>query len=91
MNSKHFESGAVPNQPMDVSSTGNVSDTFEVVDYISIPSDRIINNVIIAELDLDAKMSWVCVPKKDTNVYLNVSLFIYLLVCMVLTYFVGEH
>ena len=73
---------AAPNQPvmqehyMDVSSTSNVSATFQVPGLISIPSDGTIHNVTIAKLDLDAKMSWVCVPKKGAKTYLNVSLFI---------------
>ena len=63
---------------MDVSSTGNVSATFKVPGLISIPSDGIIHNVTIAKLDLDAMMSWVCVPKKDTKTHLNVSFFFFL-------------
>ena len=60
---------------MDASSTSNVGATFQVPGLISIPSDGIIHNVTIAKLDLDAKMSWVCVPKKDAKTYLFVSLF----------------
>ena len=56
---------------MDVSSTGNVSATFQVLGLINIPSDEIIDDVTIAKLDLDAE----CVPKKDTKTHLNVSLF----------------
>lgn len=65
-----------PEHHMDVSSTSNVNATFQVPGWINIPSDGIIHNVTIARLDLDATMSYVCVPKKSTKTYLNVSLFI---------------
>jgi uncharacterized protein (TIGR02231 family) len=62
-------------QPLvDVSSKGNVSATFQVPGLISIPSDGIIHNVTIAKLDLNAMMSWVCVPKKDTKTHLNAKI-----------------
>lgn len=70
----------IPNQPvmqeihLDVSSTGNVNATFQVPGLISIPSDGIIHNVTIAKLTLDAAMSWVCVPKKDTKTHLNAKI-----------------
>ncbi|KAF8799602.1 hypothetical protein BYT27DRAFT_7149586 [Phlegmacium glaucopus] len=59
---------------LDVSSTGNVSATFQVPGLISIPSDGIAHNVTIAKLTLDATMSWVCVPKKDTKTHLNAKI-----------------
>ena len=80
MKSKHLGLNA-PNQPVmqeqytDASSTGNVGATFRAPGLISIPTDVIIHDVTIAKLDLDAKMSWVCVPKKDAKTYLIVSLF----------------
>jgi hypothetical protein len=75
---------AAPNQPaiqeyVGVPSTSNVSATFqpEELSLISIPSDGNIHNVTIAKLDLDAKMSWVCVPKKGAKAYFNVSSIYY--------------
>jgi hypothetical protein len=65
---------------LDVSSKGNISATFQVPGLISIPSDGIIHNVTIAMLNLNATMSWVCVPKKDTKTHLNVSSLLFFLV-----------
>jgi hypothetical protein len=76
MKSKHLTVDDAPDQQEHVSSTGNVNATFQVPGLISIPCDGIIHNATIAKLDLDAKMSWVCVPKKGAKTYLNVSLFI---------------
>ena len=56
-----------------VTSKGNVNATFEVPGKITIPSDEEHHNVTIAELDLEATMSWVCVPKGDTRVHLKVD------------------
>ena len=76
---------------MDVSSTSDVGDAFQVPGLISVPSDGKYHNVTIAELNLDAKLSWVCVPNKGAKTYLNVSLFIiYESFGMVLMYFIGE-
>lgn len=56
-----------------VSSKGNISATFEVPGLLSIPSDGAAHNVTIVQLHLDAAMSWVCVPKKDARMHLNVG------------------
>ena len=56
-----------------VTSKGNVNATFEIPGKITIPSDNEQHNVTIAELDLEATMSWVCVPKGDTRVHLKVN------------------
>lgn len=55
------------------SSKGDISATFQVPGLITIPSDGTAHNVTIAELSLDAVMSWIAVPKKDTRVHLKVS------------------
>lgn len=55
-----------------VSSKGNVTATFQVPGLISVPTDDESHNVTIAELKLDATMSWVAVPKKETKVHLTV-------------------
>ncbi|PPQ70045.1 hypothetical protein CVT26_013369 [Gymnopilus dilepis] len=52
-------------------SKGTVSATFTVPGLISIPTDGVGHNVTIVKLSLDADMSWVCVPKKDTRVHLK--------------------
>jgi Domain of unknown function (DUF4139) len=52
---------------------GNVSATFSVPGKMSIPSDASSHNVTIVQLKLDAKMTWVSVPRKDTKVHLSVS------------------
>ncbi|GLB45313.1 putative mucoidy inhibitor A [Lyophyllum shimeji] len=56
---------------LDVVSKGHVNATFQVPGLISIPSDGVSHNVTIVQLHLGAKLSWVCVPKKDPRVYLN--------------------
>jgi Domain of unknown function (DUF4139) len=53
---------------------GNVSATFSVPGKMSIPSDGSSHNVTIVQLKLDAKMTWVSVPRKDTKVHLSVCL-----------------
>jgi len=56
-----------------VTSQGNVNATFRVPGTTTIPSDEEEHNVTIAELDLEATMSWVCIPKGDTRVHLKVN------------------
>jgi hypothetical protein len=68
--------GALPEmsiQTSAVTSKGGVSATFAVPGLITIPSDGADHGVTIATLELDAKMSWVSIPKKDTKTYLSVS------------------
>ncbi len=55
-----------------ISSKGAVSATFSIPGLINVPSDGTGHNVTIARLSLDATMTWVCVPKKDTRVHLKV-------------------
>jgi hypothetical protein len=57
---------------MAVSSNGGISATFRVPGLITIPSDSAFHNVTIAQLTLDASMSWVTVPKVDTKTHLKV-------------------
>ncbi|KAF9476194.1 hypothetical protein BDN70DRAFT_882734 [Pholiota conissans] len=59
---------------LQVSSKGAVSATFGVPGLISIPNDGVGHSVTIARLSLDAEMSWVCVPKKDTRVHLKAKI-----------------
>jgi len=75
----HVPPDVSSNQPtnLDVSSQGGLGADFKVRGSISIPSGgTIIHNETIAELPLDAKISRVCVPKKDIKTYWNVSLFL---------------
>ena len=66
---------------------GNIAATFEVPGLINIPSNGLIHKVAIARLDLDATMSWVCVPKKDTKTHLNVSLSLFFLMNLLVKWF----
>lgn len=65
----------MPHRGLAVTSKGNVSATFEVPGLLTIPSDGAAHNVTIVQLNLNAAMSWVCVPKKDAKIHLNVRLF----------------
>lgn len=62
----------ITHQQTTVASKGNVNATFEVPGLISIPSDGVAHNVTIVQLQLEATMSWVSVPKKDPNTHLSV-------------------
>lgn len=69
--------GGMPSLPMPkrsfrVSSKGDINATFSVPGLITIPSDGVSHNVTISELDLDAGMSWVSVPKKSPKAHLTV-------------------
>lgn len=57
-----------------VSSKGDINATFAVPGLISIPSDGVAHNVTICELELDADMSWVSVPKKSPKAHLVVCI-----------------
>ena len=63
----------VEHQVTQITSTGLVNATFRVPGRTTIPSDDDEHNVTIADLKLDAKVTWVCVPKVDTRVHLEVS------------------
>ncbi|KAF8057091.1 hypothetical protein FPV67DRAFT_1611316 [Lyophyllum atratum] len=64
----------IPHSTLAISSKGNVSATFEVPGLITIPSDGVAHNVTIVQLKLNATMSWVCVPKKDTKTHLSAKI-----------------
>lgn len=72
--------GAPPPPPQmvirqgDVSSKGDISATFSIPGLTDIPSDDAAHKVTIAELKLDASMSWAAVPKKDARIHLKVCL-----------------
>ncbi|CAA7265466.1 unnamed protein product [Cyclocybe aegerita] len=72
--SSSSEDAEIQYRGLQVSSKGNVSATFGVPGLISIPSDGEGHNVTIVKLSLDADMSWVCVPKKDSRVHLKAKI-----------------
>ncbi|KAF8891549.1 hypothetical protein CPB85DRAFT_1566203 [Mucidula mucida] len=55
-----------------VTSQGNVNATFTIPGLVSVPSDGELHTFTIATLDLQAELSWVAVPSKDTKVHLKV-------------------
>ncbi|KAJ7659863.1 hypothetical protein B0H17DRAFT_992415 [Mycena rosella] len=57
-----------------VASKGNVSASFRVPGLVSIPSDGEAHNFTIVKLNLQAAMSWVCVPKLDTKAHINAKI-----------------
>jgi len=59
-----------------VSSKGGINATFRVPGTIAIPSDGAAHNVTVAQLDLDAVMSWVTVPKIATKALVKVSFYL---------------
>ena len=48
------------------------SATFRIAGCMSVPSDKEDRSVVIANIALDAAMSWVCVPKLDARVKVKV-------------------
>ncbi|ESK90597.1 mucoidy inhibitor a [Moniliophthora roreri MCA 2997] len=57
-----------------VSSKGSVSATFRVPGLVNIPSDGGERSFTIAELELNAFMTWFSVPKIDTRVHLKAQI-----------------
>ncbi len=55
-----------------VNSKGNVSATYRIPGVVTIPSDGTERTFTIVELQLDASMSWVSVPKVDARTHLKV-------------------
>lgn len=64
----------IQHRGLHVSSKGNISATFSVPGLINIPSDNVGHNVTIVKLSLDASLSWLCVPKKDSRVHLKAKI-----------------
>ncbi|KAF9534028.1 hypothetical protein CPB83DRAFT_889802 [Crepidotus variabilis] len=67
-------SRAMNRRTLNVTSKGDINATFAVPGFISVPTDGTAHNVTICELDLDAEMSWVVVPKMSTKVYLTAKI-----------------
>ncbi|KAK0462507.1 uncharacterized protein EV420DRAFT_1265735 [Desarmillaria tabescens] len=57
-----------------ITSKGNVSATHRVPGRITIPSDGVEHTFTIVQLNLDASMSWVSVPKVDTKTHLKAKI-----------------
>ncbi|KAK0446772.1 hypothetical protein EV421DRAFT_1791263 [Armillaria borealis] len=57
-----------------VTSKGNVSATYRVPGRITIPADGAEHTFTIVQLNLDAFMSWVSVPKVDTKTHLKAKI-----------------
>jgi hypothetical protein len=62
----------MPKRSVVVTSKGDITATFSIPGLITIPSDGVSHNVTITELELDAEMSWVSVPKKSAKAHLTV-------------------
>ena len=56
-----------------VTSQGTINATFSVPGLVSVPCDGDPHTFTIANLELQAELSWVAVPRKDTKVHLKVS------------------
>ncbi|KAJ7185399.1 hypothetical protein C8R46DRAFT_378467 [Mycena filopes] len=54
-----------------VTSTGNVNATFRVPGVVSIPCDGAAHNFTIVELQPQAAMSWVAIPKREAKTHLT--------------------
>lgn len=55
-------------------SKGAVGATYKIPGLATIPADHKAHNITIVEVELDATLSWVTVPKLDTRAHLQVSL-----------------
>ncbi|PBK99485.1 hypothetical protein ARMGADRAFT_1008012 [Armillaria gallica] len=69
--SESFTSRGMPHIGSSVTSKGNVSATYRVPGRITIPADGAEHTFTIVQLNLDASMSWVSVPKVDTKTHLK--------------------
>ncbi|KAF8960056.1 hypothetical protein BDZ97DRAFT_1906024 [Flammula alnicola] len=63
-----------PHKATVVTSKGNVNATFRIPGKSTIPSNEEAHDVTIAELQLDANMSWMCIPKGDDQVHLKATI-----------------
>jgi hypothetical protein len=59
-------------QTTQVTSVGSVNATFRIPGRTTIPSNDEEHSVTVADLRLDAKVTWICIPKGDTRVHLEV-------------------
>ncbi|KIM43920.1 hypothetical protein M413DRAFT_25436 [Hebeloma cylindrosporum] len=61
-------------QVTQITSTGSVNATFRIPGRTTIPTDGEEHSVTIADLKLDAKVTWVCIPKTDTRGHLEANI-----------------
>ncbi|KIM36583.1 hypothetical protein M413DRAFT_31619 [Hebeloma cylindrosporum] len=64
----------IRNRGLVVSSKGDITATFTIPGLITVPSDNACHNVTITELELDAEMSWISVPKKSPKAHLTAKI-----------------
>lgn len=57
-----------------VTSKGHVNATFRIPGGTTVPSRDEERSVTIASLDLEATMSWMCIPKGDARVHLQATI-----------------
>jgi hypothetical protein len=67
-----YKGAAMRNRGLVVSSKGDVTATFSVPGLMTVPSDGASHNVTITQLELEAVMSWISVPKKSPKAHLTV-------------------
>ncbi|KAK0202646.1 hypothetical protein DFS33DRAFT_1341884 [Desarmillaria ectypa] len=67
-------SPSMPHIGSSITSKGNVSATYRVPGRITIPTDGAEHTFTIVQLNLDASMSWVSVPKIDTKTHLKAKI-----------------
>jgi hypothetical protein len=68
----YYGAPPMPKRGVVISSKGDITATFSIPGLITIPSDGVSHNVTITELELDAEMSWISVPKKSAKAHLTV-------------------
>jgi hypothetical protein len=56
-----------------LTSKGDINATFRIPGLVTIPSDGAVHNFTIVELELEASMTWVSIPKYDTKTHLKVK------------------
>lgn len=52
---------------------GAMGATFRIPGLVTVPSDNQAHNITIAEMELDATLYWITVPKEDRRIHLQVS------------------
>jgi uncharacterized protein (TIGR02231 family) len=58
-----------------VAQSGVLNATFGIPGRSNIPSDEGEHKVVIAVLDLQADLAWICVPREKESVFLTVTLY----------------
>ena len=79
------------NRGLVVSSKGDITATFTVPGLMTIPNDGSSHNVTITQLELEAVMSWISVPKKSPKAHLTVRSHCFLLFASSFSGYTGEN